>query len=147
MARITVFAMLISVAILAAGPAMACRGQFSEQYLIWYDLPDLLPGEIAVEIDAKDVAETLGQDNRNDAFKVKRVLAGAFEGATISYRPNGSSCARFAAGGASDRLILVGRLERSADGSPVLIPRYMPYTHPIREEAERKAAEIEDARQ
>ena len=131
---------IIAIWFAAAFPASACPGSFAEKYLLWFDLPDLLPGEVAIEIDAKDIAERLSGGPLLEApFKVKRVLAGEFDGDVIQATRDRVNCAHDFAEGASSRLILLGKIEKSANGTPVLAARYMPYDHSFAVEARRKA--------
>jgi hypothetical protein len=127
-----------AIGILVAAPAAACGAAYAESYLLWYGLPDLLPGEVAIEIDVRDFAENHGgPDYSHPEYKVKRVIVGSFDGERIRVQPSYSTCAREAAAGFFRRLILVGRLGEGPGGEPLLIARYMPYDNPLRAEAER----------
>jgi len=130
---------LSTISVLVAAPAAACRGPSAEKFLIWYRLPDILPGEVAIEIDARDFVENLKRrDYKNPEYRIKRVLVGVVDGESIRVQSDTSSCSRENAAGVAERLVLVGRLRETPDALPVLIPRYMSYDDPIRAEAEAK---------
>jgi len=130
---------------LATGPALAYPGPHAEQYLVWFRQPALLSGEVAVEIDIKDFAENQkDRDLRFPKYKIKRVLAGAYDGATIEVQRNSGSCEREGASGSSNQLVLVGTLTKTQLGTLRLIPRYMNYDDPIRIEADRSLNKVKD---
>ena len=128
----------LSVAV--AAPAAACPGPSAEKFLVWYGLPELMPGEVAIEIDMKDVLDNYSASiAEQPTFKVKRVLVGKFDGSNVHVQTNGSSCSRDFAVGASDQMVLVGHLREVAGAEPRLVARYMSFDDPIRIEAEREA--------
>jgi hypothetical protein len=127
-----------AISVLCAAPAAACPGPFAERYLVWFELPDLLPGEVAIEIDMRDFAENrFGRSYDNPEYKIKRILVGVFHGDHIRVQAGASSCNREVATGTAERLFLIGRLREIPGGEPVLNPRYMNYNDPIRIEAAR----------
>lgn len=105
--------------------------------MLWPAMPRLEPGETAVEIDLRDFAA-----NPNDrgypieTYKVARIVVGQGVSEHIRVKPAGGTCNQTAAVNVMEHLYLVGRLRDEPDG-PVLVPRYMPYSDPIRIEAER----------
>jgi hypothetical protein len=108
--------------------------------MVWYGVPDLLPGEVAIEIDIKDAFENRGKrDRHNPSFKVKRVLAGAYDGSVVRVSGSSGDCHHEFAGGAATQLVLVGRLQAFQGEKPVLVARYMKYGDPIHLAAQREA--------
>lgn len=124
----------------AASPAWACWAPSNEQYLLWFDLPELQPGEVAIEVDLEDTYQRLNNSThlrRSGPFKVTRVIAGDFDSDTVQVKRDGSNCSHDIGGGATSRLLLVGKVEPGTDGMPMLTPRYMPYTHDFAVKARR----------
>lgn len=145
MTKATLIAAVVALQFLTTAPALACPGPHAEKYLLWFRQPALLSGEVAVEIDIKDFAENQkGRDFRFPKYKIKRVLAGAYDGATIEVQRNSGSCEREGAFGTSNQLVLVGTLIKTKLGTLQLIPRYMNYDDPIRIEANRSLNKVED---
>lgn len=125
------------IAALIASPAEACRVASSAQYLLWFALPSLQPGEVAIEIDLKDfVANPADRGFPIATYKVKRVRAGPDIGQHVRVQNDGSTCSHLVGEGASDHFILVGQLRETPNGA-VLIPRYMPHGDPIHVAAQR----------
>lgn len=138
MIRTSLVAALSALAHIATAPALACPGPFAESYLIWFDQPALQPREIALEIEMKDFVDSKQTRDRNlPVYKIARVLAGAYPDQTIEVKRGGSNCQHEIAAGSTTRLVLVGRLVKTIDGRPLLLPRYMPYADPIRIEGRR----------
>lgn len=136
MTKATLIAALGALQLLATAPALACPGPHAEKYLVWFRQPALLLGEVAVEIDIKDFVENQkDRDFRFPKYKIKRVLAGAYDGATIEVQRNSGSCERELASGTSSQWVLVGTLTKTQLGTLRLIPRYMNARDPIRMEA------------
>ena len=118
---------------LIGSPAWACPGPHAEKYLIWFDLPETRPGEIALEIDTRDYVEKQQrQDSKEPVFKVKSVLTGTYDEGAIVVRGSGNNCVHEAAAGTATRLVIVGELLVLPSGERQLIPRYMSYDDPIR---------------
>lgn len=131
---------------LIGSPAWACPGQFAEQYLIWFDLPEMRPGEVALEIDIRNYIEKRdSQDPKAPVFKVKSVLVGSYNDDTIVVSRSGSSCEHDAAAGIATRLVIVGELQDLPSGERQLIPRYMPHHDPIRVAAAARSIRERDA--
>ena len=135
-----------AIAILAATPAAACRDPSNERYLFWYGLPDLLPGEVAIEIDRAPLRQNF-RSIYSGRYRVARVLVGAVEGETIRVQTETNTCARVLAAGSFQRLVLVGRLREAPGGEPPLLPRYMEYDDPIRIAAEARARALDTENQ
>jgi hypothetical protein len=97
---------------------------------------------VAIEIDIHDFAENQkARDVRLPKYKVKRVLSGAYDGATIEVQRMANSCEREGATGSSNQLVLVGTMTKTQSGGLRLMPRYMDYDDPIRIEADRSLNE------
>jgi len=129
---------VLALWVAAASPAFACPGPFAERYLVWFDLPELLPDEVAIEVDLKDTFQQVRDGGRLvGPLNVARVIAGNFDGDVVQFKRNGSICSHDIGGGSTSRLLLIGKVEAGADGVPMLVPRYMPYTHDIAVKARR----------
>ena len=140
--KASLLAGLGALQLLATAPALACPGPHAEKYLVWFRQPALLPGEVAIEIDIHDFVENQKtRDLRLPKFKVKRVLRGAYDGATIEVQRMASSCEREGATGSFNQLVLVGTIAKTEYGQLRLMPRYMEYGDPIRIEADRSLDE------
>lgn len=145
MAKASLMAALGALQFLAAAPALACPGPHAEKSLVWLRQPALLPGEVAIEIDIYDFVKNQEErDLRFPEYKVKRVLIGAYDGATIEVQRNSGSCEREVAPGTSDQLVLVGTLTKTQLGGQRLIPRYMNYDDPIWIETNRSSNQNKD---
>ncbi len=142
MLKAFVLAGSVALQFFAAAPAAACPGPHAETYMLWFRQPVLLPGEVAIEIDLSDFVQNVQRRGRQlPKYKVKRVLVGAYEGATIEVQRRGTSCSREAAPGMFEQLVLVGTITQTASGGLRLVPRYMAYDDPIRIEAGRSLNE------
>lgn len=124
---------LVLAASSLAGPASACPGRFAEEYLFWQSLPELAPGEVAIEVDVRSAMQRprVHDADHSSDYRVRRVIAGEFDGAIIKVDMRSTTCSREIGGatpGAAvtiDRLVLIGRLEKGPGDVVRLIPRYM----------------------
>jgi len=132
---------ILGLAVATAMPAFACPGPSAESYMVWYGVPELLPGEVAIEIDIKDAVENRDKRERhNPSFKVKRVLAGAYGDNVVRVARASGGCHHDLAGGAATQLVLVGHVRGFQGVKPVLVARYMKYGDPIHVAAQLAAA-------
>lgn len=136
---------MLAACLLVAAPATACLGPFSERYLIWYEQPRLLPGEVAIELDVEDLISTYkSRDLRLPRYKMQPPFAAVLHEATIEVRRESDTCEREFASGSARKMFLVGVLTRNQRGSFQLLPRYMSYRDPIRERASQALTETTD---
>lgn len=124
---------LCAICAFGAAPAMACRAPSSERYLLWFERPTLLPGEVAIELDMEDFfSNRKPRDWRLSHYKMESGFAAALDEATIEVRREMDTCEREIATGETEKLFVVGVLTRNPQGALQLIPRYMKYDNPIR---------------
>ena len=124
---------LCAVCMSVVAPAMACRAPPSERYLLWFERPTLLPGEVAIELDWKDfLSDPKSRDWRLSRYKMEPEFAAALDETTIEVRREMDTCEREIASGVVHKLFVVGVITRNPEVALQLIPRYMKYDDPIR---------------